>query len=518
MDKKFVQTPTKIIFAISCLLFASQIASAQSYDENTDWREVCYSGVMAAGFSSSPNAGTETEGEDIAASSDGCSLAISPPNPDNGNFSEIFEFYTPWHTFSDPVNSIRYMASFKTTVEDSFWDIGEENELFCFDVGLEYTTGGDDYDTWQIKYIGGYGLPEGPGFPGLIRPPLKNNVWHTPENGYGLSEIVNVPSGASRARFVFRIQRSKCRMVTPWAVNFDQILLDNLSIRALASPTPTRTPTITSTPTQTTTPRPLWDTPTPTPTGTYTPAPTKQFPSNYGKIPTRIPVIRFPSWNWAWLPPTPSSYFTIPLIDTPVIPTRAPFTFTIPISYNTPSIFNPPTVTATPTEVITGTPTVTPTATLTPTATATRADLVGDLNLLSTNLYSEAAVMQNPTTFTIQTAPVEYAPALPRPMANVGYTFEGMQGDIGFLYDPRAWASLLGYMASIPFQLVKFLYTLSQMMGPAGLFVTWLFILLPFVLFARMFLFIKNLIISIINLIVKFIQFIGDIWDLFPGL
>lgn len=93
-----------------------------------------------------------------------------------------------------------------------------------------------------------------------------------------------------------------------------------------------------------------------------------------------------------------------------------------------------------------------------------------------------------------------------------------MQGNIGFLYDPRAWASLLGYIAAVPFQLLKFFYTMAQMMGPVGLFVTWLLVLLPFVLFARMFVFIKNLIISIINLVVKIIRFIGDIWDIFPGL
>jgi len=103
-------------------------------------------------------------------------------------------------------------------------------------------------------------------------------------------------------------------------------------------------------------------------------------------------------------------------------------------------------------------------------------------------------------------------------MANVGYTFEYMESEVGFLYDPRAWAGLLGYIAAIPVQMVKVLYTLAQMMGAVGLFVTWLLILLPFVLFVRMFVFIRNLIISLINLLIKIVQFIGDLWDLIPGL
>lgn len=301
-----------------------------------------------------------------------------------------------------------------------------------------------------------------------------------------------------------------------------KLLLDRILIRGFyrdgtpfptITPTPTRTPTVGPTPTQTTTPRAIWITPTP-----GTPEPTKQFPPHYGSIPTRIPPISFPDWDLLIIP-TPPWHFTMPLIPTPPpLPTRAPFTFTIPISYSTPASFFPPTVTATPTVSGTITATITPTETITPTATATRADIVASMNLAATNLYSEAAVMSNPTTFTIQSAPVEYAPALPRPMADIGYTFENMQGNIGFLYDPRAWASLLGYIAAVPFQLLKFFYTMAQMMGPVGLFVTWLLVLLPFVLFARMFVFIKNLIISIINLVVKIIRFIGDIWDIFPGL
>lgn len=157
-------------------------------------------------------------------------------------------------------------------------------------------------------------------------------------------------------------------------------------------------------------------------------------------------------------------------------------------------------------------PTPTPTATTTP----TRADIIASLNNINGTLVAEAAWMTTPTTFTIQTAPITYAEHLPRPMANVGYTFENMQGDIGFMYDPRAWASLFGYIIGLPIAMVKFLYTLAGMMGPVGMFVTWLLILLPFTLWIKLALFIKNLVITIINLIIKLIRFIGDLWDLIP--
>lgn len=157
-----------------------------------------------------------------------------------------------------------------------------------------------------------------------------------------------------------------------------------------------------------------------------------------------------------------------------------------------------------------------PTATPTFTPSPTRDDIIGSLSRVNATLSAEAAWMTTPTTFTIQTAPITYAEHLPRPFANVGYTFENMQGNIGFMYDPRAWASLFGYIIGLPIAMVKFLYTLAGLMGPVGMFVTWLLILLPFTLWIKLALFIKNLVITIINLIIKLIQFIGDLWDLIP--
>lgn len=281
------------------------------------------------------------------------------------------------------------------------------------------------------------------------------------------------------------------------------------------TPIPTHTPVPTRTPTATTTPRPgLYDTPTATTTPiTTTPTlpPTKVFPGSYGYIPTRIPPVQFPSWPTvvASILSTPSWSFSLPLIPTP--PPISPTSTLVPII--TPASFVT-TPTITPTATITVTGTVTPTDT--PTATPTREDIIGTLNSVSDQLQIEAAAMQTPTTFTIQSAPDWYAPALPRNIAAVGYTIENMDTGAGLGFGITAWASLFGYIVSLPFQVAKMLYTIFMMMGPLRLFIGWLLLMLPFILWVRLFLFIKNMIISIINLVIKLVQFIGDLWDLIP--
>ena len=313
------------------------------------------------------------------------------------------------------------------------------------------------------------------------------------------------------------------------AVAIDNILIRGFFPLTTPTPTPTRTPTatrtpgITRTPTQTATPRIYWDTPTPTSTPsteTPTPPPTKTFPWNYGTIPTRIPPVVWPSWPTpavVALLSTPNWSFALPLIPTPpaILPTvtLAPIDITIPISYYTPAPFWPtPTLTATAT--ITPIGTVTPTETAT--ATPTREDIVSTLDEVSSQLQLEALAMQTPTTFTIQAAPDWYAPSLPRNAAAIGYTIENMDSSAGLGFGVTAWASLFGYAISLPFQLAKMLYNIFQLLGPMRLFIMWLLIMLPWVLGVKFFIFIKNLIISIINLLVKVVQFIGDLWDLIP--
>lgn len=121
----------------------------------------------------------------------------------------------------------------------------------------------------------------------------------------------------------------------------------------------------------------------------------------------------------------------------------------------------------------------------------------------------------NPTeTFTIASAPAWYAPPLPRPLADVGWTFETLQGGIdeGRRYSMSAWAGFFGYVASLPFQFMKVLYQIVQFLGPLGLFITWLLLMAPLVTYFRILLFFKNLFISLLNFIIKVIGFLLDLF------
>lgn len=266
---------------------------------------------------------------------------------------------------------------------------------------------------------------------------------------------------------------------------------------ATGTPTATRTPAPSSTPTITNTPRPIWDiTPTATITGTPpTPIPASTLPRQYSTIPTSIPPLRFPAWPSGSLfssIPTPQAISFIPLIPTPapITPTElytpAPLDFSI-IPTPDPSV---------------ATPTPWP----------------WTQKIISFTEYLSNSATMNPTqTITVLNAPADYAPDMPRPFANVGYTFEQMEAN-GQQYSLNAWASLAGYMASLPVQMVKPLLELAEFMGPFGLFVIWLLVMLPFVLAVRLFVFFKNLIIKVMNLVIDIIRLIGDIWDLIPGL
>ena len=137
-----------------------------------------------------------------------------------------------------------------------------------------------------------------------------------------------------------------------------------------------------------------------------------------------------------------------------------------------------------------------------------------------TDYLSATANLNQTDTFTVASAPDWYAPALPRPMANVGWTFEGLRSgiDSGKRYSLVIWSGFFGYMVSLPIQFIKMLFQLSQFLGPFGLFLIWLLVMFPFVLGAKIIIFIKNLFVRLINFIFKLIQFIGDIWGLIPFL
>lgn len=120
-------------------------------------------------------------------------------------------------------------------------------------------------------------------------------------------------------------------------------------------------------------------------------------------------------------------------------------------------------------------------------------------------LSGEIGRMQHTDSFTIATAPTNYAPDLPRPMANVGYTFELLASDMYTRrrYTVEAWAGVFGYTVSLPIQLAKSLYELFRFFGPFGLFIIWLVaVMLPTVLGFNILLFLKTSVVRLFRFVI----------------
>lgn len=268
------------------------------------------------------------------------------------------------------------------------------------------------------------------------------------------------------------------------------------------------TPTATSTRTPSPTPGP--GTPTAVPA-----APTVVFPHPDYSQPTSIPAAIWPTVSPNGYNPTPfvmpsplaisitPAPFSTPALDS-ITPTNlSSINYMMSLIYSTPSA------------IISGTTDLTGTAGYTIVtgylgeATGFITDVVSYTDYLSTTV----ANLTPTETFTIANAPDWYAPALPRPVADVGWTFETLQTDIdaGKRYSISAWSSFFGYVASLPFQLMKLLYQIVQFLGPLGLFLTWLLVMAPIVTYFKILLFIKNAFISLLNFIIKLIGFLLEI-------
>lgn len=117
---------------------------------------------------------------------------------------------------------------------------------------------------------------------------------------------------------------------------------------------------------------------------------------------------------------------------------------------------------------------------------------------------------------TASTVPVDYAAWLPRPVAQAGYQFETMGSDLQRRYSVVDWTRFFISILVIPIKFAKGLMVLGRFLGPLGLFMAWLFIMLPWVAWMKLLGFIKDTIIRIINFFIEIIRVIGDIWDMFP--
>jgi hypothetical protein len=254
-----------------------------------------------------------------------------------------------------------------------------------------------------------------------------------------------------------------------------------------------------------------WNTPTPTNTpGTPTPYPVPPSSTVYATppsgvslpgpgdflVPTSIPALVFPP------PPSP--------ISPDAIPTPAPLSLTPiatpnysdTISYTTPISLD-----------FSGGVTDTAAYTAVTGILGEGSGWISSVVSYTGWLSGEVSTLQQTGTFTLSSAPEWYAPDLPRPMADVGWTIEGLQTgiDSGERYSLSTWAWFGGYMVSLPVQLGKVVFQIIQFLGPLGLFVIWLFVMLPYKLWVKFLIFIKNLIISLFNFILETIRFLLDL-------
>jgi hypothetical protein len=112
------------------------------------------------------------------------------------------------------------------------------------------------------------------------------------------------------------------------------------------------------------------------------------------------------------------------------------------------------------------------------------------------------------STLSFSTAPTWYAPALPRPVADVGWRFEEMGGDVRQRYSVVDWGVWIAQLLAAPLQLVKGLAPLAALLGPFGLLLVWMLIMVPIVLVFRILQFLKNNLVQIFHFIWDLIKFI----------
>lgn len=287
--------------------------------------------------------------------------------------------------------------------------------------------------------------------------------------------------------------------------------------------TPTATPTGTPRPT----PGPGTPTPVPMPEASPFPRP------NYG-IPTSIPGMTFPSVPSAIdisLPaPTVDPWMTpeaLPLPD----PVEGPAAITAPGAISLPAISLPSVSTESLTSISTtlsisySTPLTLGAGSMTGTAgysfvtdlNDNGRGIISDVVSYTDYLSGEVAALQFSGTLTITSAPDWYAPYLPRPMADIGWTFEQVGTEEGLHLSLNNWSYLFGSMASMPFSLAKAILELFRFMGPFGLFLVWLLIImLPAVFGFKILLFIKNTFIRVINFILTVLDWILKLWNAVP--
>jgi len=263
-------------------------------------------------------------------------------------------------------------------------------------------------------------------------------------------------------------------------------------------------------------------TPPATATGTITATSTAQitpivFQAPEYDVPTSIPAISFPevpaALQFTPIPapsvisieitpmPTPdyNSLGSLPITPTATI-TMSSISTSINLSTTTPLSLS---VSLTGTNNISGTGAISD-------ALGAVGNWMDGVTSYTTWLSGEASSIYGSETITVLNAPDWYAPAMPRPMADVGWTYEQLTDPDGSTqeFSLSSWASFFGYSSSLPFQIVKSLWELVAYFGPFGLFLGWLLIMFLIVLAIHLQIFIVRFILLIVRLVLKVIDFI----------
>jgi hypothetical protein len=284
----------------------------------------------------------------------------------------------------------------------------------------------------------------------------------------------------------------------------------------------------------------IFETPTPGNTPTATPVPgtgtptavavpdAVEFPQPNYSVPTSIPTIDFPALPTALqvtLPaPTPLANLTPTPLPLPSVITSS-FFISAPAAISLTALAGPVTGTASvdltaisTTLLISYTPFVTLSGETTLTGTTlitTVGDLIGvagttaqDLISYTNSISQSYADLQSTEAITVLTAPADYVPDLPRPMANVGWTFEQM--DTNDSFSLRSWAGFVGYVASLPISIIKAYVEFASNLGPFSLFLTWLLIMFGIWATINALRLLYHIIITIVDVVIKIIDLIGQ--------
>lgn len=252
--------------------------------------------------------------------------------------------------------------------------------------------------------------------------------------------------------------------------------------------------------------------PTPTPTQTPDPSATATATSSISPedfsapefgLPTSIP-----NSNLNAQFPAPS-----PIARTPI-----PIPSAVVISLETPMPYTPMPITSS--IVITLEATMEPiTYTVGEGISPVFSDTVGGLNGFTSDLISythaitsQAEAIRGTEVITIQNAPSWYAPALPRPLADVGWTFEQLTGPEAGApnYSFSSWAAFGGHVVTLPFSLVRSVWLSFKNFGPFGLFLAWLFVMAVLVAVVKLLMFLLRLAIVVIRIGVRLLELLGE--------